>query len=64
MEELLTTSFKDWTIIAIAHKLQSIINFDKVAVLDAGRLVEYGVPKELLNKDSLFKGMYHSASQQ
>lgn len=63
MEGLLSTLFENWTIVAIAHKLHSIVDFDKVAVLDAGRVVEYGVPRELLNRDSLFKSLYNSVAE-
>jgi ABC-type multidrug transport system fused ATPase/permease subunit len=46
------------TIITIAHRLQTIVDYDKVLVLDKGRVVEYGHPYELLKKDgSIFKGM-------
>jgi ABC-type multidrug transport system fused ATPase/permease subunit len=48
------------TIITIAHRLQTIVDYDKVLVLDRGRVVEYGHPHELLKKDgkeAVFKGM-------
>jgi ABC-type multidrug transport system fused ATPase/permease subunit len=48
------------TIITIAHRLQTIVDYDKVLVLDKGHVVEYGHPHELLKKDgkdAVFKGM-------
>jgi len=48
------------TIITIAHRLQTIVDYDKVLVLDKGHVVEYGHPHELLKKDgkdAIFKGM-------
>ncbi|KAI9746517.1 MAG: ABC transporter 7 [Claussenomyces sp. TS43310] len=48
------------TIITIAHRLQTIVDYDKVLVLDKGRVVEYGHPHELLKKEgkeAVFKGM-------
>ncbi|EHK97094.1 putative ATP-dependent bile acid permease [Glarea lozoyensis 74030] len=48
------------TIITIAHRLQTIVDYDKVLVLDKGKVVEYGHPYELLKKDgsdAIFKGM-------
>lgn len=48
------------TIITIAHRLQTIVDYDKVLVLDKGSVVEYGHPHELLKKegkDAVFKGM-------
>lgn len=34
--------FSDSTLLVIAHRLRTIINFDYVLVLDQGRVVEYG----------------------
>lgn len=54
------------TIITIAHRLQTIVDYDKVMVLDQGRVVEWGHPWELLKKDpskvdkgdeAVFRGM-------
>ena len=48
------------TIITIAHRLQTIVDYDKVLVLDHGKVVEYGHPWELLRKEgkeAVFKGM-------
>ncbi|EPS34428.1 hypothetical protein PDE_09392 [Penicillium oxalicum 114-2] len=48
----------DSTIITIAHRLQTIIDYDKVLVLDHGRVVEYDHPWTLINKeDGLFRSM-------
>ncbi|KAK4142467.1 uncharacterized protein C8A04DRAFT_38253 [Dichotomopilus funicola] len=38
------------TIITIAHRLQTIVDYDKVLVLDKGEIVEYGHPWELMRK--------------
>lgn len=49
---------RESTIITIAHRLQTIIDYDKVLVLDKGRLVEYESPWELIEKEgSVFRGM-------
>ncbi|CAG8886463.1 unnamed protein product [Penicillium nalgiovense] len=46
------------TIITIAHRLQTIIDYDKVLVLDHGRVIEYDHPWSLINKeDGLFRSM-------
>ncbi|KAI1767485.1 P-loop containing nucleoside triphosphate hydrolase protein [Hypoxylon sp. FL1150] len=46
------------TIITIAHRLATIVDYDKVLVLDHGAVVEYGHPHELIQKeDGNFRSM-------
>ncbi|KAI0357911.1 P-loop containing nucleoside triphosphate hydrolase protein [Trametes cingulata] len=45
---------KDVTLLTVAHRLQTIMDADKIMVLDAGRIVEFGKPSELLKDE---KGM-------
>ncbi|RYP53067.1 hypothetical protein DL768_001844 [Monosporascus sp. mg162] len=63
MQEVIHTEFKNCTVIMIAHRLDSLVDFDVVAVMDKGALVEIGKPRELLAlKDSAFARMYYSGS--
>ncbi|KAM5457773.1 hypothetical protein McanCB56680_004140 [Microsporum canis] len=58
MQKIVREEFNLCTIIAIAHRLNTLIDFDNVIVLDGGRVVESGSPRDLLSKDSLFKKMW------
>ncbi|KAJ6482536.1 multidrug resistance-associated ABC transporter [Mycena sanguinolenta] len=50
--------FSRSTVIAIAHRLRSIIDYDRVMVLEEGRIVEFNRPKTLLeDPSSVFHGM-------
>ncbi|TCD68042.1 hypothetical protein EIP91_011586 [Steccherinum ochraceum] len=42
---------KDVTLLTVAHRLQTIMDADKIMVLDAGRIAEFGKPNELLKNE-------------
>ncbi|KAI9208081.1 P-loop containing nucleoside triphosphate hydrolase protein, partial [Polychytrium aggregatum] len=48
IQDSVRTIFKDSTVFTIAHRLNTIIDYDRILVLDEGRVVEYGSPRELL----------------
>jgi len=58
MQRIIREEFKDRTIIAVAHRLETILDFDRIAVLETGRLKECGTPAELLSGPSAFKELY------
>lgn len=44
IQRTLKTSFSKQTIITIAHRLNTIADYDKVIVMDKGEVVEFGAP--------------------
>jgi ABC-type multidrug transport system fused ATPase/permease subunit len=49
-------TFKDATVLCIAHRIRTIIDSDKILVMNAGVCKEFGTPQELLrNKNSYFR---------
>jgi ATP-binding cassette subfamily B protein len=46
------------TVIAIAHRLSTLNSFDRIVVLEHGRIIEDGTPGELLRRKGVYSGMY------
>lgn len=58
MQRIIADHFTDCTIIAVAHRLQTIRDYDRIAVFEGGRVVEYGEPDALLEDGgSKFKAL-------
>ena len=58
MQEVVRTNFMDCTLIVIAHRLRSIIDSDKIAVIENGECREIGKPGDLFrDEESRFRNL-------
>ena len=57
IQSTIRSQFADCTILTIAHRLQTILDSDRVLVLDSGRVAEYDAPAALLQNT---KSIFHS----
>lgn len=63
--DLVRAEFESSTVLAVAHRLATIVDFDMIVVLDAGRLVESGHPQQLLSRpDGQFRRMWDQQDSQ
>jgi ABC-type multidrug transport system fused ATPase/permease subunit len=47
MQEIIRTEFQSYTVVAVSHRLEMIMDFDRVVVMDQGSIVEVGRPRVL-----------------
>ena len=57
IQKCIHTKFKGTTVITIAHRLNTIADYDQVMVMKKGQIVETGAPHELIEKGGLFAEM-------
>ena len=58
IKQSMAMGFKERTVLCIAHRLQTFLNYDRIAVIDSGRIAESGPPLELRGTEEiLFRGM-------
>ena len=48
IKSLVENAFKESTVITIAHRINTIIDSDKILVLDDGKIIEYNSPQVLM----------------
>ncbi|KAI7832651.1 P-loop containing nucleoside triphosphate hydrolase protein [Gamsiella multidivaricata] len=64
IQKTIRKEFKDRTILTIAHRIKTVMDSDKILVLEKGRVEEYESPKLLLQReDSLFFKLAQQAGE-
>jgi ABC-type multidrug transport system fused ATPase/permease subunit len=58
IQATIASGFKGKTLLCIAHRLRTIIGYDRICVMDKGRIAEMGAPLELWRMEGgIFRGM-------
>lgn len=64
IQTMVRKNFKDKTVLTIAHRLNTIMDYDRIMVLDKGKLVEFDTPKKLLeDHKTIFYSMVEATGE-
>ena len=50
----------EYTILIVAHRLSTVIDCDKIFVVDGGKIIDVGTHDELMKKSKFYKSLYES----
>jgi ATP-binding cassette, subfamily C (CFTR/MRP), member 1 len=60
MLDVIGSTFTEHTVISVVHRFARMEQYDRVAVLSQGKIVELDKPQNLLCRDSMFRGLYRA----
>ena len=58
IQKAILTTLKDNTVITIAHRIKTILDYDRILVFDQGSIVEQGSPKDLIEQKGQFFNLF------
>jgi ATP-binding cassette subfamily C (CFTR/MRP) protein 1 len=59
---LRSSRFRDKTIVTIAHRINTILDSDRIVVMQQGRVAEFDTPANLVRRRGLFYELVHEAN--
>ena len=62
IQATIQNEFRNATLLCIAHRLKTIIHYDKICVMDKGRVAEFDTPKALFDSGGIFRSMCDRSS--
>ncbi|KAI0071668.1 multidrug resistance-associated ABC transporter [Panus rudis PR-1116 ss-1] len=63
LQRTIQTEFASSTLLCIAHRLNTIVYYDRILVMDAGKVAEFDTPLNLFDKeDSIFRSLCNEAN--
>lgn len=63
IQESINNISADYTIIIVAHRLSTIINCNRIYILDKGKIVDSGTHKDLLKNNKMYQKLYNSEAK-
>ena len=64
IQRLLASEFTECTLLTIAHRISTVLDYNRVLMMSKGSVVEYDSPSNLLgNTHSLFRQQYDASNE-
>jgi len=64
IQQTIRSEFKNRTVLTVAHRLNTIMDSDRILVLDKGRIAEFDTPAKLLEKErGVFRNLVNKADK-
>lgn len=64
IQRMLRTRFQNTTLLTVAHRLNTIMDYDTILVMDQGPAVEFGPPLQLLDQNGVFAELVNSTGDE
>lgn len=58
IQKMIRVKFVDCTILTIAHRLHTVIDSDRILVMDRGNVIQFDTPKQLTGNDGMFSNLW------
>eukprot|EP00741_Cyanophora_paradoxa_P011046 tig00020553_g10678.t1 len=62
LSEFIRREFASCTVLTIAHRLNTVMDADRILVMDGGRVAEFGPPQELIARGGVFASLAREAA--
>jgi len=62
IQDTIAAEFRDRTILCIAHRLRTIMSYDRICVMDNGNIAEFDIPEALYAQNGIFRAMCEHSS--
>ncbi|MGA0986517.1 MAG: ATP-binding cassette domain-containing protein, partial [Candidatus Nanopelagicales bacterium] len=60
LQAALATALENRTALVVAHRLSTVINADKIVVLDQGRIIQQGTHEDLLRQGGIYRELFET----